>query len=203
MTRPALLAAPLATGLILVGAALHPGCKNTDGVAPLVLTPCPNVYAVAGGACLEAGMVCSYVDLSGCQAYYQATCGSDLRWTVELPSCGGAGHGGGGGTGAAASGGGGAGGTDTGGGGTGTGGAGTGGGAGGAGLVCDDAGDPNCSDPLPCLCEGCVDDGNCGANEDCICADCSGICGCLDDGVCSPFYESCGCVDCALHPLCP
>ncbi|MBI4954217.1 MAG: hypothetical protein HY908_19490, partial [Myxococcales bacterium] len=120
MTRPALLAAPLATGLLLVGAALHPGCKNTDGLAPPVRTPCPNVYPVAGGACPEAGMVCSYVDVSGCQAYYAATCGSDLRWTLELPSCGGAG--GGGGTGAAAVGGGGAGAHATGGGGAGTGG---------------------------------------------------------------------------------
>lgn len=77
-------------------------------------------------------------------------------------------------------------------------------------LQCADvAMDMDCAnaDPATCACMGCVDDGMCTEEDDCVCADCAAedFCGpkaCEDDGECHPFIEGCACADCAGHPLC-
>jgi len=60
----------------------------------------------------------------------------------------------------------------------------------------------------PCLCMGCVDDGQCTGEDDCVCGDCASDawCGnpnnCDGDGICDPYLEGCACADCAAHPEC-
>ncbi len=62
-------------------------------------------------------------------------------------------------------------------------------------------------DDSTCSCVGCVDDGLCDINDDCVCGECEtdAFCAsnCNDDGACSPFVEGCSCGDCVGHPLCP
>jgi len=54
---------------------------------------------------------------------------------------------------------------------------------------------------------GCVNDGICGPNDDCTCADCDNddYCNqsaCPADGLCEPYYEGCSCADCQGKPVC-
>ncbi|MEZ4447494.1 MAG: hypothetical protein R3B72_50930 [Polyangiaceae bacterium] len=56
---------------------------------------------------------------------------------------------------------------------------------------------------------GCLVDGVCTIDDDCVCADCdtdpacSDPTNCTDDNVCDPFREGCVCADCATsHPEC-
>ena len=55
---------------------------------------------------------------------------------------------------------------------------------------------------------GCLDDGMCTLEDDCVCTDCdadmfcSDPANCVDDGMCDAFNEGCVCADCASHPEC-
>ena len=56
---------------------------------------------------------------------------------------------------------------------------------------------------------GCLVDGFCTLDDDCVCADCdtdpycSDPTNCTNDNVCDPFHEGCVCADCAMtHPEC-
>jgi hypothetical protein len=52
---------------------------------------------------------------------------------------------------------------------------------------------------------GCVDDGVCTPDDDCVCADCSATenCNyCPNDSVCEPYYEGCACADCSGETEC-
>ncbi|MCA9636758.1 MAG: hypothetical protein KC420_12085 [Myxococcales bacterium] len=63
-------------------------------------------------------------------------------------------------------------------------------------------------DPSTCTCAGCVLDGMCTLEDDCVCGECAGdaFCGdvanCANDGLCDPYNEGCACADCASHPQC-
>ena len=55
---------------------------------------------------------------------------------------------------------------------------------------------------------GCLFDGLCTADDDCVCADCdldpycSDPLNCVNDSVCDAYSEGCVCADCASHPEC-
>ncbi len=77
------------------------------------------------------------------------------------------------------------------------------------GIACIDVeADAGCVDANSetCVCQACVDDGMCSADEDCTCSGCETdeFCelSCDADGLCNPIVESCACVDCFSHVLC-
>ena len=55
---------------------------------------------------------------------------------------------------------------------------------------------------------GCMDDGMCTLDDDCVCSDCdadefcSDPMNCIDDGQCDAFSEGCVCDDCKQHEEC-
>lgn len=55
---------------------------------------------------------------------------------------------------------------------------------------------------------GCVDDGTCSLDDDCVCSDCdaddfcSDPANCVDDGMCNAYTEGCVCADCSEHEQC-
>lgn len=67
---------------VCVAALLCLGACDDDDVgvnAPGV--PCPNVVPADGAACPSAGLVCNY--FTGCETYYPATCGENLKWSFS------------------------------------------------------------------------------------------------------------------------
>ncbi len=67
----------------------------------------------------------------------------------------------------------------------------------------------NCTirDEEACVCYGCLNDGECGNFEDCVCPDCQDMISChskscSDNGSCEPEFEGCSCRDCWTHPAC-
>lgn len=87
-------------GAVLAVAVLAVACDDDETIDKSTVA-CPNAVPEDGGPCNHPGMVCNY--FTGCEQFFPATCGDDLRWSFEdgceLPGTGGAGPAGTGGAG--------------------------------------------------------------------------------------------------------
>ena len=78
---------------VCLALALAAGCEG-DEPLDVSAAGCPNEVPTDGSSCPRAGLVCNYY--TGCETFYPASCGDDLRWSFEdeCALAGGAGPGG-------------------------------------------------------------------------------------------------------------